>query len=198
MSTSIDIFNNDFNNDFNNIVNSPINNGYDSDTSENSSGSSGSLESSESSESSNTSKSLGSSKSSGSSGSSESSESSKSSNTSKYFVSNNKSNYSMGNYSINYYGRKKWSRSRTKQTYQTPMIPKLQTSNKLNNCESYSVELGYTSNLSKDTPFIKFLIDKRINFCQLGSSSHIAALVPVSFNSRCYFIHNGKWKGYYG
>ena len=56
---------------------------------------------------------------------------------------------------------------------------------------------GCTSNLTKDTPFINYLIEKRINFCQLGVSSHIAAFVPVSGTSRSCFKHYGKWKGRY-
>lgn len=102
------------------------------------------------------------------------------------------------NRSINYYRRKKWVKSRSSHSSHSPHSSHTsQILNKSNNCESCFVELGYTSKLSKDTPFIKYLIDKRINFCQLGASSHIAAFVPVTFNSRCCFIHNGKWKGRY-
>ena len=108
------------------------------------------------------------------------------------------SDYSGINHSVNYYRRKKWSSSRNKQNYQTIQTYRTpQITNKSNNYELCSVELGYTSNLSKNTPVIKFLIDKRINFCQLGNSSHIAAFVPVSFNTLCCFIQYGKWKGYY-
>ena len=114
------------------------------------------------------------------------------------FTSSN--NYQDKNVSSNYYGRNKWSRSRTKQQQhqQHQYIKQISdSSNESNNCELCSTELGYTSNLTKDTPFIKFLIDRRINFCQLGASSHIAAFVPVSFNFRWCFIHNGKWKSRY-
>lgn len=45
-----------------------------------------------------------------------------------------------------------------------------------------------TTGLTKDTPFIKNLIDKRIYFCQLGSSSHIAAFLSVSLDSQYHFI----------
>jgi hypothetical protein len=51
---------------------------------------------------------------------------------------------------------------------------------------------GYNSKLDKNTPFIEYLINKRINFCVLGTSSHIAAFVPVTNNSRYCFIR--KWK----
>jgi len=57
--------------------------------------------------------------------------------------------------------------------------------------------IGWTSNLDKDTPFISYLIDKRINFCHLGASSHIAAFIPVSLKSWYCFIHHGRGKGRY-
>lgn len=57
--------------------------------------------------------------------------------------------------------------------------------------------IGYTTGLTKDTPFVKYLIDKRMCFCHLGSSSHIAAFISVPLNSRCCFIQHGKWKGRY-
>lgn len=60
-----------------------------------------------------------------------------------------------------------------------------------NNDEEY----GYSSNFDKNTPLIDYLINKRINFCTLGSSSHIAAFIPVSSNSRYCFIR--KWKRQY-
>lgn len=200
---NINTFNNDYNKNFINMPDSTIYNGYDSDTSENSIKSSGSINSSDSTDSSgsmDSSDSTNSYRSTDSYGSTNSSSSTGSKST-NYFDPINVSNNYQINHSINYYRRKKWSRSRTKQTYQTPQTPQTpqtsQISTKSNNCELCSVELGYTSNLSKDTPFIRFLIDKRINFCQLGASSHIAAFVPVSFNSRCCFIHHGKWKGRY-
>lgn len=52
--------------------------------------------------------------------------------------------------------------------------------------------IGYTSNLTKDTPFIKYLINKRINFCRLGSSSHIAAFIPVSSNFGTFFCQTSN------
>ncbi len=133
-------------------------------------------------------------KSSNSTGSSNSSNSFNSTGSSNNYQDKNKSSdyNSTLNHSINYYKRKKWSKSRNRKMTQTTNM-----SNNLDNCESCYLEIGYTSNLSRDTPFIKFLIDKRINFCQLGNSSHIAALVPVTFNSRCCFKHCGKWKSRY-
>ncbi len=119
--------------------------------------------------------------------------------TSNYY---NKKN----NYSINYYKRKSpKTKQKHKQMQTQTQTHRLQTwQSSVNNeeinentCELCNDEIGYISDLTKETPFIKYLIDKRINFCQLGASSHIAAFVPVSFNSRCCFIHNGKWKGRY-
>lgn len=54
-------------------------------------------------------------------------------------------------------------------------------------------EVGRNSGLNKNTPLIDYLINKRINFCELGTSSHIAALFPVSNNERHCFIRD--WKG---
>ena len=57
---------------------------------------------------------------------------------------------------------------------------------------------GYISNYTKDTPLINYLINKRIYYCHMGASSHIAAFIPVTINPRYCFIHNGIWKGHYG
>jgi len=68
-----------------------------------------------------------------------------------------------------------------------------------NNTDKFSKstdDVGNTTTLTKDTPFIKYLIDKRIYFCQLGSSSHIAAFLSSSLDSGC-FIQYGKWNCYY-
>lgn len=59
-------------------------------------------------------------------------------------------------------------------------------------------DIGCDSGFNKDTPFISYLINKRINYCALGASSHIAAFVPVRCNSRCCFIREWKGKGHYG
>lgn len=59
-------------------------------------------------------------------------------------------------------------------------------------------EIGYDSGFNKNTPFINYLINKRIGFCKLGASSHIAAFVPVSCTSRYCFIREWKGKDHYG
>jgi len=71
------------------------------------------------------------------------------------------------------------------------------TNSSTNTSKVTNNEIGWTSNLTADTPFINYLIEKRINFCQLGASSHIAAFVPVVSGNRSCFIHCGKWKGRY-
>lgn len=189
------------------ISNLSMQNGYESDNSEDSFCSSQTTSSSNSADSFNSSDSSNSTCSSNLSNISSTSDLSDPFGSSKYFDINNSSNtYPISSDSINYYRRKKWSRSRTRQSYQTPhkkqnpeINPEMNSEINSLECQMCSNEIGYTSNLSKDTPFVRFLIDKRINFCQLGTSSHIAAFVPVSvsFNSRCCFIPNGKWKGRY-
>ena len=67
-----------------------------------------------------------------------------------------------------------------------------------NNNKSICKNIGFDSGLNKNTPFINYLINKRINFCELGSSSHIAAFIPVSNNSWYYFIRKCKRKDNYG
>lgn len=59
------------------------------------------------------------------------------------------------------------------------------------NIKMCSDNLENISKLSKETPFINFLINKRINFCKLGSSNHIATFIPVSFDK--YFFTYAKW-----
>lgn len=59
-------------------------------------------------------------------------------------------------------------------------------------------EIGYNSGLDKNTPLISYLINRRINFCELGASSHIAAFVPVVNNSRYCFLRDWKGKDRYG
>lgn len=53
--------------------------------------------------------------------------------------------------------------------------------------------VGYDSGFNKNTPFIDYLINKRTQFCELGASSHIAAFIPITNNSRYCFIR--EWKG---
>ena len=59
-------------------------------------------------------------------------------------------------------------------------------------------EVGYNSGFDKNTPLIDYLINKRINFCELGSSSHIAAFVPVTNNDWYCFIRGWKGKDRHG
>jgi hypothetical protein len=63
----------------------------------------------------------------------------------------------------------------------------------INNTKNITIE--NTTSLTKDTPFIKYLIDKRIYFCKLGSSSHIAAFMSCSLDAGC-LIQYGKWNCY--
>lgn len=60
-------------------------------------------------------------------------------------------------------------------------------SNKSSNSECYNLENkeikiefigGSESNLTCDTPFINFLMKKRMVSCKLGPSTHIAAFIP--------------------
>jgi len=69
-----------------------------------------------------------------------------------------------------------------------------------NNSNNHSIDnnIGYDSGFNKDTPFINYLINKRISFCELGDSSHIAAFVPSTCSSRCCFIREWKGKDNYG
>ena len=64
----------------------------------------------------------------------------------------------------------------------------LNTVNKVNTVNKY----GYTSILTKDTPFINYLIKRRINFCKLSTSSHIAAFCSEPLKDWCY-IKGTKW-----
>jgi len=59
-------------------------------------------------------------------------------------------------------------------------------------------EIGYDSGFNKNTPLINYLINKRIKFCELGASSHIAAFFPDTNNYRYCFIRDWKGKGHYG
>jgi hypothetical protein len=86
-------------------------------------------------------------------------------------------------HSIEYYKRRKERQRRTRTQTQEP--------------ENISIQIGNFSEFTKDTPLIRYLIDKRINFCKLSASVHIAAFVPVVLNTRCCFIWGGKWKSRY-
>lgn len=67
-----------------------------------------------------------------------------------------------------------------------------------NNNSFHSNDFGQTSNLTKETPFIKYLINKRIKFCQLGASSHIAAFIPVSINLEMLFYQSRNFNAIIG
>ena len=54
------------------------------------------------------------------------------------------------------------------------------------------------SNFNKNTPLIDYLINKRINYCVLGSSSHIAAFIPVEKKSKYCFLRKWKYQYNYG
>jgi hypothetical protein len=73
-----------------------------------------------------------------------------------------------------------------------------ETDENIHNNENICKIIGIDSGLNKDTPFINYLINKRINFCELGASSHIAAFVPVGYNSRYCFLRNREGKDHYG
>ena len=88
-------------------------------------------------------------------------------------------------YSLKYYKKKKFLKLEHNKIYEKEKI----------NNDMYYINLGFTTNLNKDTPFIKFLIDKRIYYCKLGASSHIAAFIPESFSLWYYFLCSKKRKG---
>ncbi len=100
-------------------------------------------------------------------------------------------------YSFRYYKRKHKEQNHLHKKQDT--INKINLNNQIDfSTEKYNDKIiidEYKSYLNKNTPFIKYLIDKRIGFCCLGSSSHIAAFVPVSLGLRSCFIHCQKCKG---
>lgn len=139
-----------------------------------------------------------------------SSYSSNSSNMSETSKSSNSSNYTITSDPINYYRK-----DVLKQNYVKPLSRrKLQTQKNLelcrnkvkynrnkNNSDSNIVickEVGYNSGLDKNNPLIDYLINKRMNFCDLGSYSHIAAFVSVANNDRYCFLRGWKGKDRYG
>lgn len=142
--------------------------------------------------------------------------SSKSSNSSNFEIQNdlskclNSSNYSFTTDPIHYYRKDVLKQNQIK----TLSRRKLQTQNylreqrnklryRIDNQNYYNFDntkkikicqnIGYDSGLNKNTPFIDYLINKRINFCELGPSSHIAAFFPVSYNLKYCFLR--QWKG---
>lgn len=69
--------------------------------------------------------------------------------------------------------------------------------NRLKPYSSYTKSLSSELNtdLDKNCPFINNLIDKRINSCVVGPSSHIAAFLPSTVEIRSCFLSNWKRKG---
>lgn len=53
-------------------------------------------------------------------------------------------------------------------------------------------------NFNKNTPLINYLINKRLNFCELGASSHIAAFIPDTNVIRYCLIPKWEEKNHYG
>lgn len=56
---------------------------------------------------------------------------------------------------------------------------------------------GYTCEFNKDTPLIKSLINKRISYCNLGASSHIAAFFSEPIRLSSCIEGSGKGKDRY-
>jgi hypothetical protein len=57
-----------------------------------------------------------------------------------------------------------------------------------------------TTEYDANTPFINYLITKRMTGCELRQFSHIAAIVPVAHKLRYCFIRGfrKKWKYCFG
>ena len=58
--------------------------------------------------------------------------------------------------------------------------------------------IGYNSGFNKDTPFINYLITKRINFCGNGDFFHIASFIPSTYSQPNCLIREWKGKDRYG
>jgi hypothetical protein len=58
------------------------------------------------------------------------------------------------------------------------------------------INIEQTTNLNATTPFVNYMINKRINNCELKQFSHIAAIIPVAHKLRYCFIlgFRKKWK----
>lgn len=54
-------------------------------------------------------------------------------------------------------------------------------------------KIEQTTNLNAETPFVNWLINKRITNCKLKQFSHIAAIIPIAHKLRYCFIF-GFWK----
>ena len=108
-------------------------------------------------------------------------------------------------YSMNYYKRINKEKEKIKSRIKSRTRTRTKIKNRLNedsddeinNIIKIDNEIGFTTNLNKNTPFINYLINKRICFCQLMNSLHIAAFIPVSTGSKSCFLSRWKWKGRY-
>lgn len=98
------------------------------------------------------------------------------------------------NYWLRPYSAKFRSRLKTQTQTQTPRQTPIQISNVYGGYNKNSTS-EHTSGLDKDCPFIENLINKRINSCIVGPSSHIAAFLPSTVEIRSCFIPSWKRKG---
>jgi len=64
-----------------------------------------------------------------------------------------------------------------------------------NKVQNHRCTSEYTCELDKNNPFIDNLINKRINSCVVGPSSHIAAFLQNTVDIRSCFIPSRKRKG---
>lgn len=63
-----------------------------------------------------------------------------------------------------------------------------------NRVDKINVNLN-TTNITKDDPFIDYLIERRIGYCKNDPSSHIAAFVPKFESAKYCFLSGRKGKG---
>lgn len=63
-----------------------------------------------------------------------------------------------------------------------------------------TLDIEQTTNLDANTPFVNYLINKRLENCVLNKYSHIAAIIPVAHKIRYCFIFGfwQKWKCDFG
>ncbi len=104
------------------------------------------------------------------------------------------------NYWLRPYSAKFRSRLKTQTETQTPTQTQKPRQNPIQISNVYGVynknpTSEHTSGLDKDCPFIENLINKRINSCIVGPSSHIAAFLPSTVEIRSCFIPSWKRKG---
>lgn len=63
--------------------------------------------------------------------------------------------------------------------------------------QTIDLNYGYTTDINKENPIISYMIDRRINNCRIGPSSHIAAFLPSNIDIGSCFISGYRKKGYY-